>query len=457
MNRLTSKTIDRIIDFMSVMKESDKQTPLRLVNIGYDIYKEPGLKEYRRMTVAQFLSVLAGYDNIPRKLIKIVETLISTGSFSSEQEPSTETKHVSESQNIVELPINPNIPFFEQAVDVIDSLLSAMSTLDKTQKDNSERLRLAFNTSMNDMEIGQATGISNERVRQVREEFQSRLRAGIVQQELKEEYAISPSFMEEACRISSTIENQTTDFIKSNFGEICEAQFQFVIRTFGFRILKANNKEYVVKGENINKFNQLIKDIRTRLKKEFDFVSMTSLIDSSDCQALSFAISFLSSQSECYEFRENKKFVRMVGSGLTKITRLARIIFEAGDWIDKDSIAEIYTQLYEDEVPHLNPVALAAMGFAPQNKTGKWKFGTAPAKIQNLIRSIITPERPLVTFKTILTATVKSGMDYPESTIRAYITDIATPENKQNDLFCLKGYCHNYPNYSWRHYRKVLA
>lgn len=52
---------------------------------------------------------------------------------------------------------------------------------------------------------------------------------------------------------------------------------------------------------------------------------------------------------------------------------------------------------------------------------------------------------------------VKIGLDYPLSTIRAYITEIATPENRQNDLFCLKGYCHLYPNYSWRSYSKVQA
>lgn len=457
MNRLTSTTIDRIIDFMSEMKESDKQTPLRLVNIGYDIYKEPGLKDYRMMTVGQFLSVLAGHENIPRKLSNIVETLISTMSLSTKQEQSVEPTLVSKSQNVIELPANSNKPFFEQAVEVIDTLLTAMSTLNKPQKKNSERIRLAFTSGMTDTEIGHATDVTNERVRQIREEFQSRLKAGIVQKELKAEYVISPSFIEEARRISLVIENQTTDFIKSNFGEICESQFQFVIKTFGFKILKANNKEFVVKEENRDRFYQLTKDIRISLKKEFDFVSMTSLIDHTDDDALSFLISFMSSQPECYEFHENKKFVRMVGSGLSKITRLARIIFEAGDWIDKDSIAAIYTQQYEGDVPHLNPVALAALGFAPQNRTGKWKFGSVPTKIQDLIRSIITPERPLVTFKTILTATAKSGMDYPESTIRAYITDIATPENTQNDLFCLKGYCHKYPNYSWRRYRKALA
>ena len=45
MNRLTINTIDRIIDLMSLLSESDKHTPLRLANIGYDIYKESGLKE----------------------------------------------------------------------------------------------------------------------------------------------------------------------------------------------------------------------------------------------------------------------------------------------------------------------------------------------------------------------------------------------------------------------------
>ena len=201
----------------------------------------------------------------------------------------------------------------------------------------------------------------------------------------------------------------------------------------------------------------LLEQMRITLRKEFDFLSLASLTDISDKETISFLISYLTSQPEHYELSEDRTAVRMIGEGLSKTTRLARIIFEAGEWIDKDIVAARYVEQYGSEVPAWNTVSLRSMGFTPQNRTGKWRFGITPPKIQEIIRQTITPDRPLVTFKTIQTAAAKIGLDYPLSTIRAYITEIATPENRQNDLFCLKGYCHLYPNYSWRSYSKALA
>ena len=455
MNQLTINYINRIANFMATIDESFKQTPLRLVNIGYDLFKDSGLKAYRCMTVGQFLATVAGYNNISRRLQHIVDALIANPPLPVQPQTKAETNLVSEAMPIKTLPANPDKPFFSQIAGVIDTLLTAMSTLNDYNKESAERLSLSFNKGISYSEIGVATDVSRERVRKVCEEFMSALMKGKIQKELAGELYVSPSFIEEAHRVAASIENQTIDSVKANFGEIEDSRFQFIIKGMGLRILVVDNKAFLVKKNNYNRFSSLVDKIHMSLSKEFDFVSVASLIEDNDEGAIAFIETYLSSQVETFEVNEDKKSVRMIGEGLGKIVRIARIIFEAAGWIDKADIAKLYKEQYEGNVPTMNSERLRSMGFTPQEKTGKWKFGEAPAKIRDIIRQIITPERPLATFKTIMSAAVKSGLDYPQSTIRAYITDIATPENKQNDLFCLKGYCHLYPNYSWRSYTKA--
>lgn len=460
MNRLTITSIDRIIEFMSLIDEDYKATPLRCVNIGYDINKEPGLKAYRHMNVGQFLNTVVGYNNLPRKLSNIVSALMVSTTLptdshqSSIRQQSVSVSYVNEPKL---LPSRGDLPYFVQATEVIQTLLGAKSTLNKTNKENAERLNLSFNEGWSDVEIANSTNLTTQRVQQVREEFQTNFMEGKVQKEISLEYEIDRTFKEETSRVASVIENQTVDYAKSRFGIIEENHFQFIIKAFGLKTLTSNGKEYLVKSDNYNRMCHLLEQMRITLRKEFDFLSLASLTDISDKETISFLISYLTSQSEHYELSEDRTAVRMIGEGLSKTTRLARIIFEAGEWIDKDIVAARYVEQYGSEVPAWNTGSLRSMGFTPQNRTGKWRFGITPPKIQEIIRQTITPDRPLVTFKTIQTAAAKIGLDYPLSTIRAYITEIATPENRQNDLFCLKGYCHLYPNYSWRSYSKALA
>lgn len=250
MNRLTITTIDRIIELMSLLSESDKHTPLRLANIGYDIYKESGLKEYRHMTVGQFLSTIAGYENIPRKLIRIVDALEATTPLLSYPMTSTGgTDLASDTNTVKTLPSNSNMSFFNQASEVIETLLTAMSTLKDSDKDNAERIKLSFFKGVDYTEIGAATDISRERVRQVCKELMSVLMNGKVRKELAVEYCVDQSFIDEAHRVAASIENQTIDFVKSNFGDIEKPKFQFIIKAMGLKTLVVGDKELVVKKD----------------------------------------------------------------------------------------------------------------------------------------------------------------------------------------------------------------
>lgn len=232
---------------------------------------------------------------------------------------------------------------------------------------------------------------------------------------------------------------------------------KFIDSMLGLKIIEFDGGQFFISHGNTNELTYIAQQVKIQLRKEYDYVPVSKLIPYNNSAAATFLKAYFKSKPEVYEFTANKKAIRMKGTELNKAARVARIIFEAGEWISKTDIAIRYKELYHENLGALDICYLNRMGFKHLGNTGKWKFGAVSTDIQRLIREIITPDRPLVTFNTIVKEVEKLGLEYPHSTIRTYITDIATPENKQNDLFCLKGYCHLYPNYSWRRFRKIGA
>ena len=122
------------------------------------------------------------------------------------------TSLASETNTVKTLPSNSNMSFFNQASEVIETLLTAMSTLKDSDKNNAERIKLSFFKGIDYSEIGAVTDISRERVRQVCKELMSVLMNGKVRKELAVEYCVDQSFIDEAHRVAASIENQTIDF-----------------------------------------------------------------------------------------------------------------------------------------------------------------------------------------------------------------------------------------------------
>lgn len=460
MKRVTLSKINEISSFMDTMSAIDRAVPLRLCNTGFDLYKSQGYKEYRSMTVGEFLEKVISLDNIPRPVERLANAVMSVMVTMPPQQKVVNATPVAETKVCHKpymLPQNTNAPFFEQAAEVIGTLIDGMSTVNDKYKKAAQRLSLGFNEGLNDDQIAEIENLHRERIRQIRTEFQQNLMKGIVPKEIAREYVICDSFLSLAEATINSIVNHGMESVREQFGNLSERKVRYILGMLDLKIVEIEGAKFVLSVRDSNELASLAQRVKIQLKKEYDYVPMSTLIPDGRASAEVFIKAYLKSQSQVYEFADDGTRVRMSGSGLQKAVRIARIIFEAEDWIEKTEIALRYQELYHEDIDNLDSSSLSKMGFAPLGNTGKWRFGSAPINIQHLIRGIITPERPLVTFNTIVKAAEKQGLEYPLSTIRTYITDIATPENKQPDLFCLKGYCHLYPAYSWRSYRKEIA
>lgn len=466
MKAQTINNINSVNNIVANLQDWQKSTQLRQLEIGYDLHKEPGLKEYRRMTVGEFLIRVNGYDRIPRKIVHIIEAIgfwVTCGSSKSKVEMTPvmikETEHTVNEAIAKKkvLPMHAEGSFIEQAHVVFDTLISSMMTLSDCNVRIAERLKLAFDQNLSDKKIGELTSNTSECVRLARSKFQSDVMKGVVVDELSEEFEISDSFCREAQSFAAEIENHTLDSLTRQYPGLSEANIRFIIQALGLNTLNIEGREYIIPNGRTVDYRRVVEVTRMSLRREFDYTPIDYLCRDLDEKTSSFVVSFLKSRPGVYQFSKDKTSVRMVGDGLQKIARVARIIFDSGRLISKEDIEGIYYTYYMCKAPCLQPTKLKELGFHCQNKSGKWQFGEPMPKLQDVIRNIITSQRPIATLKTIVSAASNAGLDYPISTIRAYVTDIATPENKQNDLFCLKGYGHLYPNYSWRKFNRAIS
>lgn len=460
MNRVTLNKINEIKSFQATMSAEDRALPLRLCNTGFDLYKDSAYKAYRTLTTGEFLEYVSSLNNIPRPLGRLADAIMSV--MSSNEPRQIEEASVKEStmnsyQGPCMLPINTEVPFFDQTAEVIDALIKGMATVNEHCEKTSNCLSLGFDKGMNDVQVSVVVGLDRERIRQIRTKFQSELINGIVPKELSREFGIRDSFISLAEAIIPSIVNQAAENSREHFGNLTEEKTKFILDMFGLEAVLISGVKFILLKNNSNELIRLADEIRMQLKKEFDYVPVSVLIGNSPSSEAAFIKGYLTSMPEVYEFNSDRSLVRMVGKGLQKVVRQARIIFEAEKALSIKEISRRYEDLYGEEMGTFQTNALNQMGFSPMEKSGSWRFGTRPVKAQQIIREIITPTRPIATFNTIVKAIQKEGYEYPLSTIRNYITAIATPENKQPDLFCLKGYCHLFPTYSWRSYRKAIA
>lgn len=452
MAQATLFKIDEITNFMDSMNATALAMPLRLCNTGFDLFRIPSMKAYCRMTIGEFLKEIVSLNKIPRPLIHLADAVMSA--MSSTVEPQ---QTVAEVNKLRLLPTNTNVSFFEQADEVIETLLTRMALDNNKYSKIANRLSLGYNKGMNDDQIAEIENCTRERIRQIRCKFLSDILEGNVPSVFSKEYGIKDTFIALAHRTISEIENQGIDIVRKSIGNLSYEKVKFIISMLGFKIIEFDGAQLFVSHGNINELTYLAQQAKIQLRKEYDYVPVSTLIPNNNSSAATFIKAYFNAKPEVYEFTANKKAIRMKGPELNKAARVARIIFEAGEWISKNDIAIRYKELYNENMGALDINFLNRMGFRHLGNTGKWKYGSAQTDIQRLIREIITPDRPLATFNTIVKEVEKQGLEYPLGTIRTYITDIATPENKQTDLFCLKGYCHLYPNYSWRRFRKVSA
>lgn len=296
-------------------------------------------------------------------------------------------------------------------------------------------------------------GYTRQNVELAVRKFNQQLREGKTCSGLEGLYAIDSNLLNDINKHVNSLSGRLLHGLKDIIGAVEGTQLDYILRMFDYEVATIGNSQFVIERGQTQPYTKIADTARRALSKSVKAIPFKELSEGLSSGDTTFLKRYLSIASGV-KFIDGDNVI-MTGKGLDKAVRQARIIYEAAGWISKADISARYEAEYGEPMGAFAPAVLHKLGCTNHNKLGCWIYGSEKVgTVKGVIQTIMTPEKPIATFSTILKAVRANGLIYPEETIRTCITDLACPENDNHDLFCLKGYTQFYANLSWRSYRK---
>lgn len=193
------------------------------------------------------------------------------------------------------------------------------------------------------------------------------------------------------------------------------------------------------------------KEVSDRLGKSFNYISYDELLSLlPDYQNNSRVKSLLDQHLANLGTETNDEGgVRLKTCRLmTAYVRQARIIFDAPNSLTKDEIEQIYQETYQEEMGILQGKSLGDIGFVCSGTL--WSYANKLKDLKTVVAECVENKGYVVTWDDVVTAVKAEGLRYPDKTIRACVTNICTPSNKDKNLFCHKEHVSEHPEHEWR-------
>lgn len=413
-----------------------------------------------RMTVGGFLKVVCGMgSNLNTPYCDTVDALSSI--FNSEgtkpANQSNSTNNASATAHSIALLGNGDAPLFQRIIDAINGAIYYMKS---SGSKGCQRQANVIDHYCNNSGCYEVTakefGCTRQNVEQAVKRFNQLLLEGKAWSGLDKLYAIDSKLLKDIHKVANTLTGCLLCDLPKVIGSIEDKQLDYILRMLDCEVATIGDAQFVIEKGQYQVYSKIMNNARNALSKSVTSIPFSKLSEGLSSNHGAFLRRYLS-KTEGVKILEDCH-IMMTGKGLDKAVRQARIVYEANGWISKEEIATRYETEYEEPMGALANTALHKLGCTNHNKLGYWLYGTEKVgKVKDVILTILTAEKPVATFSTILKAIRANGLNYPEDTIRTYITDIACPENRNHDLFCLKGYTHLFPSLSWRSYKKQPA
>ena len=348
-------------------------------------------------------------------------------------------------------------PLFERLLDAINRAIFYMKNGGHEGSMRQANLIDHFCNESGHFDITAKTlGCTRQNVEQAVKQFNKSLLEGKAWKGHDRLYTFDPDLLKDIYEVANNLTGRLVGSLRDVIGEVKGTSLDYILRMLGCEVATIGNRQFVIERGQIQPYTKIADTARRSLSKSVEAIPFRKLSEGLSSDDAAFLMRYLSTTSGV-KFLKNGNVI-MIGNGLDKAVRQARIIYEADGWISKDDISARYEAEYGDPIGAFAPAVLHKLGCTNHNKLGYWVYGSEKVgKVKDVILTIMTTKKPIATYNTIFKAVRANGLLYPEGTIRACITDLACPENRNHDLFCLKGYTHLYPSLSWRSYKKQPA
>lgn len=354
------------------------------------------------------------------------------------------------------IPNNLDAPLFDQIKEVITIVVDRMkSQCGKwSASKNAERMEKLFLQEMPKEQLAAEENRTRPDVVRglVYEQFRLMLQNNSFSSELNPALSLNPQFVKALKSAGEKMLGKTIKEVEAEYGKLTKNQRDFIYPLLNLSATrKARTEPTLMPRRGMGKLALKRKTFINRLKNEVDFVPVKKVKASVGEITYKDVLAMWPDIVEYDRSTPGNEKIRLVGSELNASMRMARIIMEASGVIHRNEILRRYTELYGDEgMTSLNLVN--NHGCSPQGKSGYWKYGkfvATPISIINLnfLRSDI------VTWQCIRDGIAAAGLEVPDDTLRAYLTNVAAPAVGDNYLFCLKSKCEKYPDIPWRKFK----
>lgn len=325
-------------------------------------------------------------------------------------------------------------------------------------KNRLHTLKYYYLEGMTDDEIGLSLGFSSvrpgERPRQIRKEFLQDFESGkIICSNLR--------IHDDLKKWIKDIKEQCLFHSKRHLEEIAGAinDKRYIECLDMDLITVVDDIQFVIPNRTYIIYKDLSKSIIETLCKTVEPASphtiFKKIIASDKCQKINseFVEEFIYNVISCPEIVEimDNKMIRireeLLQSIEQKASRLLYDLCQKNGSATTQELCDAYEKKYN--VPYTSTSILKKFGFNPIQQRGTvWHYGSSLKPLLDAVKDYIE-ENKIFYFNDISTYLVNKGYVITGS-IRVYITNLCNVDTKDNQHFCHKDYCDDYPDFNWR-------
>lgn len=449
-------------------------TPLFSI-LDEDTKRKTAFRKYKKYTVGQFISLIDKMVNsgvtVNRPLMKVYDICkyhIDPKSIETPI-PIVEQPTVVDTQpTILTLPdCDKSLPIIKRLAHAIEMAIKCLKedVLDSVKK-NAEKYEMYFLKGLTTKEIQEKQRLkSSEAVRgQIQNKFVPPLMSGEVFKNGVPQFRMSSDFISEIENVAndSLFAHPSTLSKAIGYEGITPIQDSPYMPFFGLDVLEMDEIRFccLVPKNEIGIYRDALTEVKDTLYNSFLAIPEQALLELvkehvskkvvskkvNEEQLTKLLENFIDALGETERFQDRiwvkDEFLKI------KYLRQARIIYNEGVALTKDAIEKIYQEIYHEDMRGIMSTRLAELGFACNGNL--WIYGNTVEDVRDVISKCVESHNYVVTMQDIEIAVSNAGLQYRESTLRTYITNICVPCNTDRNLFCHKEHVKEHPEYTWR-------
>lgn len=268
----------------------------------------------------------------------------------------------------------------------------------------------------------------------------------------EDDFRFSESFIEKFQKFSKEISYSSLNHNMKLLGIEEDPKYRILNKFLKLDVLNLSyDNKLLVPIESMTELRRCLNNINQKLKTEFDFVPMNVLYD-----MLPATISLPDKKKLLNSFFNNLDSIEIGEKGARlealfldiEYLKQARIIFDCGHPMTSNQIANIYRDIYKQEMGQIMANSLRKVGFKCSGTI--WQFGQKATPFKELIADFVKENDYYIRLSSLIKFFKKKKMEISEKSVETYLSEICYRSLDDSDIFCHKDHEKEFPEFRRR-------